>query len=78
MQSGSSQWYPVKWQEATGMKHKNFHLNVIKKIIYHESDQTAVQVSHRGCGVPIPKDIQCMTGHNLLQPAQAEPAWEGN
>lgn len=31
MQSGSSQWYPVKWQEATGMKHKNFHLNVIKK-----------------------------------------------
>lgn len=46
-------------------KKKKFTMRVIKQ---------QYRFAHRGCGVPIPKDIQCMTGHNLLQPAQAEPA----
>ena len=33
------------------LKYRKFHLNIRKKLFYHEGDQTPEQVAQRGCGV---------------------------
>lgn len=74
MQLDSSEWYPLKGQEATHtildtevpFKHKNS--------FYCESAQSAVQAAESSCAVSVPGAAQDPSGHGPKHRAPADPA----
>lgn len=77
---GSSQWCPVKGQEAmrANCNYKKVHLKLRKCFFfffYDKSGWTLKQRAQRGYGVSISRDIINLAGRGPEQPALVHTAW---